>query len=198
MGREFGDLMSSVSPCNRVGRILYHTTCDPFLMLSHALGTAKSKPEASNSRDMCEKVAGYLNEKVHSLSTQLIAEREQAPVVVNTFNLEAFERYVHPDLWETVDTLTFSTNDKKGLNQTESHIKEREVRIAYVICVIMSCATGGRCSVPLHTVLPDYIEATGGSSELISVLNKLGAVASLETLERHIVSISPCARQMVC
>ena len=74
--------MSSVSPHNRVGRILYSTKCDPFLMLSHALSTAKSKPQVSYSRDnMCIEVAGYLNEKVHELSTQLIAEREQAPVV---------------------------------------------------------------------------------------------------------------------
>ena len=55
---------------------------------------------------------------------------------------------------------------------------------------VMFCATGGRRSVPLHTLLTDYIEATGGSSELISVLNKLGAVASSETLDRHIMRVS--------
>ena len=55
----------------------------------------------------------------------------------------------------------------------------------------MFCASGGHCSVPLHTLLTDYIEeATGGSSELISVLNKLGAVASTETLDRHIMRVS--------
>ena len=54
----------------------------------------------------------------------------------------------------------------------------------------MFCASGGRCAVPLHTLLTDYIEATGGSSELISVLNKLGAVASSETLDRHIMKVS--------
>jgi len=41
VGKEFGDLMSSVSPRKRVGRILYCTKCDPFLMLSIALGTTK-------------------------------------------------------------------------------------------------------------------------------------------------------------
>lgn len=54
----------------------------------------------------------------------------------------------------------------------------------------MFCATGGRCSVLLHTLLTDYIEACGGFSDLISVLNKLGAVASSETLDRHIVRVS--------
>ena len=47
------------------------------------------------------------------------------------------------------------------------------------------------CSVPLHILLTDYIEASGGSSELITMLNRLGAVASSEeTLDRHIVGIS--------
>ena len=91
-------------------------------MLSHALGTAKSKPQVGHARGhACEEVAGYLNEKVHELSSQPIVECEQVPVVANTFNIEAFERRVHPDLWETVNT-DISTNDKRGLNQTESHI----------------------------------------------------------------------------
>ena len=61
--------------------------------------------------------------------------------------------------------------------------------------MIVFCATGGRCSVPLHTLLTDYIEASGGSSEIITVLNRLGAVASSETLDRHIVRVSAQRKQ---
>lgn len=43
VGKAFGDLMSSVTPCKRVGRILYRTKCDLFLMLYNPLGTSKSK-----------------------------------------------------------------------------------------------------------------------------------------------------------
>ena len=60
--------------------------------------------------------------------------------------------------------------------------------------MIVFCATGGRCSVPLHTLLTDYIEASG-SSELITVLNRLGAVASSETLDRHIERVSARRKQ---
>ena len=63
------------------------------------------------------------------------------------------------------------------------------------MCVIVFCATGGHCSVPLHTLLTDYIEASGGSSELITVLNRLGAVASSETLDRHTVRMSAQGKQ---
>ena len=75
----------------------------------------------------------------------------------------------------------------------ESSLKpmhKRKVRFAYLVCVVMFFSNSGYCSVPLHTLLTDYIEATGGFSELISVLNKLGAVVSSETLDRHIMRVS--------
>ena len=100
-----------------------------------------------------------------------------------------------PDLWNAVTRLTQSCNEKLGRKQSDSHLHERKVRVAYIVCVILFCATGGRCSVPLHTLLTDYIEACGGSSELITVLNRLGAVASSETLDRHIVRVSVQRKQ---
>ena len=190
MGKEFGDLMSSVSARNRLGRIMYRAKCDPFLMLSHALGNAKPQYEkGGTSIPPVEPVAEYLNEKVHDLAAKLMAEHEQKPISA-TFDLEAFASHVAPDLWDAVTRLTHSSNEKLGRKQSDSHVHERKVRIAYIVCVIVFCATGGRCSVPLHTLLTDYIEASGGSSELITVLNRLGAVVSSETLDRHLVRVS--------
>ena len=53
---------------------------------------------------------------------------------------------------------------------------------------------GGHCSIPLHTPLTDNTEHSGGSSELITILNRLGAMASSE-LDRHIVRVSVQHRQ---
>ena len=50
----------------------------------------------------------------------------------------------------------------------------------------MFCASGGG----VLLLLTDYIEATGGSSELIIVLIKVGALRSSETLDRHIMKVS--------
>ena len=85
---------------------------------------------------------------------------------------------------------TLSKRDKLGSNPSQIHAHEKKVRVAYLVCVVTFHASSGYCAVPLHTLLSDYIEATGGSSELISVLNKLGAVASTETLDRHIMRVS--------
>ena len=188
--------MSSISACYRLGRVLYRAKCDPFIMLSHALRIARPQHEKEGSTAFpFESVADYLNDKVHDLATQLMTEHEKEPVSANTFDLEAFASRVAPDLWDAVTRLTQSCNEKLGRKQSDSHVHERKVRIAYIVCVTVFCATGGCCSVPLHTLLTDYIEASGGSSELITVLNRLGAVASSETLDRHIVRVSAQRKQ---
>ena len=133
MGKEFGDLMSSVSARNRLGRVLYRAKCDPFLMLSHALGTIKPQYEKEGSSiPPVEPVVEYSNEKVHDLASQLMAEHEQKPVSANTFNLETFASHVAPDLCNAVITLTQSCNEKLGRKQSDSHVYVRKVRIVYI------------------------------------------------------------------
>ena len=39
---------------------------------------------------------------------------------------------------------------------------------------------------PLHLLLTDLIDSQGGSNELIRLLNRLGAVASVETHRRYV------------
>ena len=192
LGKEFGDLMSSSCPCKRIGRLLYRTKCDPYVMLSHALGETKSddsKIAPTNSLPL-KQVASYINEKVHDFSSSLIAKHDKAPVESCVFNLEEFVSSIPPDLWKMMNELTLSKRDKLGSNPSQIHAHEKKVRVAYLVCVVTFCASSGYCAVPLHTLLTDYVEATGGSSELISVLNKLGAVASMETLDRHIMRVS--------
>jgi len=63
------------------------------------------------------------------------------------------------------------------------------VRRAYLLSVILF-ATNPECSYPFHIPLADAVESCGGSSELITILNRIGATASLPTLNRHIFSVS--------
>ena len=74
LGKEFGDLMSSSCPRKRIGRWLYRTKCDPYVMLSHALGTTKSTNSGgTSSRTLpIRHVASYVNEKVHVFPQQLL------------------------------------------------------------------------------------------------------------------------------
>ena len=54
--------------------------------------------------------------------------------------------------------------------------------------------TGGHHYVTLHSLLTVYTEHSGGSSKLITVLNRLG-MASNETLDTHIVKVSAQHKQ---
>ncbi len=68
MGREFGNLMSSVCYNKRIGRILYCKKCDPLVMLSHALVTTTPdldySQENTNMSQMLRSVVDYLNGKI--------------------------------------------------------------------------------------------------------------------------------------
>ena len=50
--------------------------------------------------------------------------------------------------------------------------------------------TSSECNFPFHVVLSDIIESCGGSTELITILNRFGIVVSVETLKRTILSVS--------
>ena len=39
---------------------------------------------------------------------------------------------------------------------------------------------------PLHTLLTDIVETCGGSSKLVHILNRLGAVLSTDTHDRYV------------
>ena len=62
-----------------------------------------------------------------------------------------------------------------------------------MLSVIMF-VTNSECFHPFHVLLADTIESCGGSTELITVLNRLGAVSSVDTLKRHIQRVSQVHR----
>ena len=98
VGKEFGDLLSSSCPCKRIGRLFYRTKCDPFVMLSHALGATKSTHTkcAPTSSLQVKHVASYLNDKIHELSSSIIAKRDEMPVKSCMFDLNEFVSCVPP------------------------------------------------------------------------------------------------------
>ena len=62
---------------------------------------------------------------------------------------------------------------------------QRKRQCLYTLCVILF-NTNRSSSVPLHLLLTDLVEFQGGSSELIHFLNSVGAIASADTLQRHV------------
>ena len=68
------------------------------------------------------------------------------------------------------------------------HSHTLKVRRLYCLCVLMF-TTDSRCNTPLHLLLTDMVEMCGGNTELIKTLNRIGAVAALETHRRLVTKV---------
>ena len=98
IGNEYGNLMSMACRHDKIGRMLFRTNCDPFVMLSHALGTkAKQNEESKTMPQRVHSVGEYLNENVHSLSKELIEARKKDHVSVCMFDLDSFVGMIDPN-----------------------------------------------------------------------------------------------------
>ena len=99
---------------------------------------------------------------------------------------------VDPTLTQHIQTLTKSYNEKRQQGTADEHslsTHTKKVRRFYYLCVLLFC-TNNRCCMPLHALLTDTVKHYGGSSELIRVLNRVGAMASEDTHARLVTYVS--------
>ena len=159
-------------------------------LLSHSLHTNSSCTPISQSSD-----SSSLNSKVHKLINHLLGQSNDQSMKL-AFDVDQFVttvRSVAPELWEHVCKLTQSVNEHRGRTASvkESSFAGRikRLRRVYLVSLILFM-TNSECNFPFHVVLSDTIESCGGSTELITILNRLGIVVSVETLKRTIQSVS--------
>ena len=62
-------------------------------------------------------------------------------------------------------------------------IETRNTRLLYALSVLQFC-TNSTCSAPLHILVTESVICHGGTLELVRVLNRLGAAASIDTVNR--------------
>ena len=112
------------------------------------------------------------------------------------FDVDKFVATMHsvaPDLWELVCEITQSVNERKGrsasVNKESFAGRIKHLRRAYIVSLIIF-VTNSECNSPFHVVLSDVIESCGGSTELITMLNRFGICSSMDTLKRVIHSVS--------
>ena len=82
-------------------------------MLSHALGATKSTSNEDTGSQahpvhQVEQVASFLNEKVHSLSSNIMAEHDRGPTKNYGFDFDKFVSSLPTDLWKMMEALTVS------------------------------------------------------------------------------------------
>ena len=188
IGSEFGDLISSFCHNKKTGTVFYRTKADFHALLSNALDKqCKEEPPPDSVED--------LNNSVHKLAKHFVSKAFDASnsLVLDVKSYKEEVCSVCPELWELVCTLTRSVNESRGRKAAiaaDTHAgKIKCLRRAYVLSVILF-VTNSECSFPFHVLLADAVESNGGSMELSKILNRIGAVASSDTLKRVILSVS--------
>ena len=121
----------------------------------------------------------------------MIDKDKRDPFDYQTLDIDKQMELADPLLLQHIQTLTKSCNETRKRMATEdsSSTHTKKVRRFYCLCVLLFC-TNNRCCMPMHLLLTDVIKQFGGSSELIKMLNRLGAVASEDTHGRLVTFVS--------
>lgn len=91
-----------------------------------------------------------------------------------------------PTLLQFIRQLTCTVRDRRrklftAIDDDESNVKT--IRQFYALCVLIF-NTNNSCSAPLHVMLSEAILSNLGNLELVRIMNRIGAVASLDTSNR--------------
>ena len=190
----------------RYGTLLYHKSCDLVRALSSALGKSEAKTTCRSCsehevqqhtvptmKEQLQTVALHMNTKLHEQARMLRGSFDASPESIASLNLRDAWDNTDPELLTFLSLMTQPVRyTKRKLFEsvpTPTELNTKSIRLFYALCVLLFC-TNNTCSVPLHVLLMEAVLCHGSTLELIQILNRLGAVASVETLNRlatHVV-----------
>ncbi len=136
-------------------------------------------------------MARHLNSKLHEQAKKNIITYKDTDRYTN-LNITLLINNTDPILLEFIKQLTCTVREG-GLRLFDAQETEasdaKKIRHFYILCVLLFNANHA-CSVPLHVLLTETILCQGGDQVLVQIMNRIGAVASLDTSNRlatHVV-----------
>ena len=148
---------------------------------AESTAVAFSNVEMSELDNFCSK----MNNKIHNQIKTITSNDAVSPYDISQFDVDDTISNTDPMLWRMIVFLTRSTTETRKHVPPDKISQQRKLQCLYCLCVMLF-ATTRCCSVPLHILLTDLIDSQVGSYELIRILNRLGAVASVDTHRRYI------------
>ena len=202
----FGKHLAYACKQRCIGALLYRPGTDLLCCLSKALNvmqnanvsfltTSKastveaepgtSAPSIDNEVAQLDMICSKVNARLQKQIKQLVDQNASTPYDISKFDVEATIASLDPLLWRMVVNITRTARETKNDIPPENINHRRKLSCLYCLCVMFfSC--NRCCSIPLHLLLTDLIDTQGGSSDLIQMLNKFGAVASSDTHRRYV------------
>ena len=141
-------------------------------------------PEEQEQKQF-DKLYAKLNERVHSQVNKWIEIDAIMPYDISRFNPNDVIATIDPALWKMVVKITGTVTESRRKTPPKKIRHQRKLNCLYALCV-MFIAHNRSCSVPMHLLLADLVESHGGSNELITMLNRFGAVACVDTHRRYV------------
>ena len=126
-----------------------------------------------------------MNNRIHNQIKTTTSNDAVSPYDISKFDVNDTIRDIDPILWKMIVSLTRTATESRKHVPPHKISQQRKLQCLYCLCVMLF-VTNRCCSVPLHILLTDLIDSQGGSYELIRILNRLGAVASVDTHRRYV------------
>ena len=170
------------------GTILLRRGGDVLASPSYALkqNTHSNPPKIVQTDTTTENsIYNTLTDIIHKHITTILQEDSKSPFDISTLNIDEWIEKYDPKLWKMIVMLTRNQQERKKSEIVECIPPLRKLRCFYILCIILY-TVDNRCSMPIHTLLTDIVENHGGNSELIMILNHLGAIASTDTHRRFV------------
>ena len=111
------------------------------------------------------------------------------PMLCESFDPDVMLQQLDPLLIQCIQILTKPVRERRQLfSQQDLHnssgtLKSKSMKQLYCLCTLFF-RTNSQCNMPLQYLLADAVFCMGGSTELVKMLNRIGAIASLDTHDR--------------
>jgi hypothetical protein len=112
-------------------------------------------------------------------------------------SIEKFYNDIDSKLTNFLTAATQSTREKhskKKLTESFSNFEMKRVHLFFIMCNLMH-TTNSNFLTPFHNILADIVVCSGGSRELLKVLNRLGCTSSPDSYDRYVTYNAECQRE---
>ena len=161
---------------------LFQGTDNSILINTQHSQSAEPTAVASSNAAMSEldHFCSKMNKKIHNQIKTITSNDAVSPYDISQFDVDDTISNTDPMLWRMIVFLPRTTTESRKNVPPDKISQQHKLQCLYCLCVMLF-ATNRCCSVPSHILLTDLIDSQGGSYELIRILNRIGAVASVDT-----------------
>ena len=179
--------------CRKDGDILIifalssHSLFDPLEDSDLQTG-ATTFPDAHHELATIEEASSAINRRLQKQAQKLLSKYSNAETL-QSIRVTDLVNAIKLVLWSFLNKITRSVNDSRNRTREDSQSTDvKTIRQVFCLCSLLFCMNP-RCNVPFHITLTDTIITQGGSTELCTILNRIGAAASVEAHKKLMDSI---------